>query len=1417
MPREQELLEAARLGNIAVIEKLLAPKAKRSPVSLQALASLRRGTNPNCQDNTGYTPLHHAALNGHREVVALLLNYGASANLADSKGSYPLHLAAWTGNADIVRSLILHGPSHAKVNERNKDSETPLHFAAQYGHTAVVKVLLEHHADPTMRNKRGESPLDLACLYGRLDTVELLLRKHPTLLDRPGGQSTPLHLASRNGHKPVVQVLLEAGIDVNKTTENGSALHEAALCGKVDIVRLLLDCGVDPLIQDKSAQTVLDLLAGIPKASEITKLIKDHMNKLCLPIGSLDSARDAVTDSSPEQVQSPYDNVPQPLPSPYHNLGDDDGVPGPPPRTLSSSDDENLYDEPPIELFRGREDKQVEERHSGSSSGSAYELLSEAMSGQPRRSLVFKFDQSPTSDGGASTPLSPTGYSQPPTPDHPPPSANTAENTIHQRFFPLPGNGKLQERASGNAGTVTDGHRDIPAQGSYEQTEQSDTSRHEDSVAMGRSEVTEGTDGSQPLDRHKNNGAKDSLAPPEVSPVWKRLSQEEAKQKLKETLAKKQAQKAADSRERTDGDEGDTVEESEKEKLGLNLAEENSLAQIPEEAPTNQGSPRKEAVPASGLTPSDLSSASSSTSFENIPGHQWDSTSESASSRSGSRSETVENLAELSRTTERSDSEIPDDKSAVSLQISRVGLNAESDRSEAEGQVVGHRLSEGELQDTTLTDLTSVTSMDSLSALSSPAAEDLAVAAETVAMETVATETNSVHVEKTMVVEYRPESAEIVRRRGAGAAEGEILPASTEKLLQDLQPFAALCHGSNPKTQSRVSSILYESVLKQEMANEDSESELTSTEDRDSASSDASPFPSPSPSSPSMPDFDAIITETAELNADSNGAREREDSGFEQPVDETAEWDQIANIMSSFGGGLVRESFYSAKLEGNFQQLIRGVSNPRTVGEWLQLLDLQQYENVFVSHGFDNLKFMGGSILEDQDLVEMGVVDPAHREAILSATASLPTLLPMGEGEGEHHSPVPESIEEWLESLELLEYGEYFTKHGVISMERVRKMWEVELNVLEITTLGHRKRILASIGERERDEMPEEMSPEETTVWSTSPLSKTATESLPSPPPSPIQEVDLFKDYTNVKSKYQPTVPPRPTSGGNTSPRPPIPPKPSRRQAPLPAEDPELVLRAPNEATTTAPIRSWRHTPDVLIKGHCNYMAHYLGSMLVTDVRGTVSTKQACAKMKKSTEQMQKVPTIILSISYKGVKFIDAKSKMMVSEHEIRNISCAAQDANDLHVFAYITKDMKTGKHYCHVFSVNSQDLGYEIILTLGQAFEIAFQMIQREKAKRSALAMERQLSSGSDRSAKWSTSSQGSQGSQFPCSVPSPSPPNGSQQVGRSVEVLHYDDAGGSARVCRPEHVQDVKKRRLGFATKPGRKAVLCYRCTML
>ncbi|CAL8385433.1 unnamed protein product, partial [Gadus morhua 'NCC'] len=154
-----------------------------------------------------------------------------------------------------------------------------------------------------------------------------------------------------------------------------------------------------------------------------------------------------------------------------------------------------------------------------------------------------------------------------------------------------------------------------------------------------------------------------------------------------------------------------------------------------------------------------------------------------------------------------------------------------------------------------------------------------------------------------------------------------------------------------------------------------------------------------------------------------------------------------------------------------------------------------------------------------------------------------------------------------------------------------------------------------------------------------------------------------------------------------------------------------ITLRPPNEATSSTPVQYWQHHPEKLIFQSCDYEAYYLGSMLVKELRGTESTQDACAKMRKSTEQVKKVPTIVLSVSYKGVKFIDATNKNIIAEHEIRNISCAAQDPDDLSTFAYITKDLKSSHHYCHVFTAFDVNLAYEIILTLGQAFEVAYQL----------------------------------------------------------------------------------------------------------
>ncbi|XP_048467984.1 ankyrin repeat and SAM domain-containing protein 1A-like isoform X5 [Rhincodon typus] len=362
-----------------------------------------------------------------------------------------------------------------------------------------------------------------------------------------------------------------------------------------------------------------------------------------------------------------------------------------------------------------------------------------------------------------------------------------------------------------------------------------------------------------------------------------------------------------------------------------------------------------------------------------------------------------------------------------------------------------------------------------------------------------------------------------------------------------------------------------------------------------------------------------------------------------------SEWEEIEKLMSSIGAGI----------DSDFRKDRHNASGSRileqSVGQWLDSIGMQQYESKLVLNGFDDVRFMGANIMEEQDLRELGIHEVGHRRRILQAARSLPKIKPFG-FDGNSNT----SIVAWLESLGLQDYSQTFLSSGYNSMDSVKNLWELEIvNVLKIALLGHRKRILASLGDRPYEE----------------------------PPQKPPRLSQLKDDQRESR----------------------------------------LTLRPPSLATPYAPVQNWQHQPEKLIFESCGYEANYLGSMLIKELKGTESTQDACAKMRKSTEQMKKIPTIFLSITYKGVKFIDAFNKNIIAEHEIRNISCAAQDPEDLCTFAYITKDLQTNHHYCHVFSTLDVNLTYEIILTLGQAFEVAYQLaLQAQKpAQKSFLTAE--------------------------------------------------------------------------------------------
>ncbi|XP_010568917.1 PREDICTED: caskin-1 [Haliaeetus leucocephalus] len=147
----------------------------------------------------------------------------------------PLHYAAWQGKKEPMKMVLKAGSS---VNIPSDEGQIPLHLAAQHGHYDVSEMLLQHQSNPCIMDNSGKTPLDLACEFGRVGVVQLLLNSNmcAALLEPKPGDATdpngtsPLHLAAKNGHIDIIRLLLQAGIDINRQTKAGTALHEAALC-----------------------------------------------------------------------------------------------------------------------------------------------------------------------------------------------------------------------------------------------------------------------------------------------------------------------------------------------------------------------------------------------------------------------------------------------------------------------------------------------------------------------------------------------------------------------------------------------------------------------------------------------------------------------------------------------------------------------------------------------------------------------------------------------------------------------------------------------------------------------------------------------------------------------------------------------------------------------------------------------------------------------------------------------------------------------------------------------------------------------------------------------------------------------------------------------------------------------------------
>uniref|UniRef100_A0AAY4EFG9 Peptidase A2 domain-containing protein n=2 Tax=Denticeps clupeoides TaxID=299321 RepID=A0AAY4EFG9_9TELE len=141
--------------------------------------------------------------------------------------SLSVHQLAAQGELSQVAAHLSKNAS--LLNSRDERGFTPLMWAAAFGEIAVVEMLLESGADPTILARERESALTLASSGGYADIVAILLKHGVDINSYDWNGGTPLLNAVRGNHVRCVDTLLVGGADLTFEADSGYSPMDLAV------------------------------------------------------------------------------------------------------------------------------------------------------------------------------------------------------------------------------------------------------------------------------------------------------------------------------------------------------------------------------------------------------------------------------------------------------------------------------------------------------------------------------------------------------------------------------------------------------------------------------------------------------------------------------------------------------------------------------------------------------------------------------------------------------------------------------------------------------------------------------------------------------------------------------------------------------------------------------------------------------------------------------------------------------------------------------------------------------------------------------------------------------------------------------------------------------------------------------------
>jgi ankyrin repeat protein len=218
---------------------------------------IAEGADANASGGPMDTPLNAAIAEGHDSVVQLLITSGVDIEPKGGHQYSPLQHACMKLNMELMKILINNGADiNAQLEESPERNALCTSLAKNAGAT-VVRLLLEHGADPNLTGGRGKTPLQIASEADGSDEVIALLLQYGANEDGLLWHcSTALQEAAFTGRDTIVALLLDRGANVNQIAgQYSTALCAAAYCGHVKVVRRLLSNGADVDIKNDHGWT----------------------------------------------------------------------------------------------------------------------------------------------------------------------------------------------------------------------------------------------------------------------------------------------------------------------------------------------------------------------------------------------------------------------------------------------------------------------------------------------------------------------------------------------------------------------------------------------------------------------------------------------------------------------------------------------------------------------------------------------------------------------------------------------------------------------------------------------------------------------------------------------------------------------------------------------------------------------------------------------------------------------------------------------------------------------------------------------------------------------------------------------------------------------------------------------------------